>query len=265
MRLLLVLCSALAAVGLSVPEGASPGARTPLAGARQPASSPQPAGERPRAFYFARAQYAGSHEWRRGAWATDFPKADRQFITVAQRLLPTLDIYPADHTVRFDDPSLRRFPFVYAVEVSYMSLTEPEVAGLRDYLQAGGFLFVDDFWGSAEWASFEGQIRRVLPDRPIVDLPTDHPVFHTYYDIARIYQVPAIDNICRRGRTAERDGFEPAVRGIFDAAGRLVVLISWNSDLGDAWEWAEQPCYPLEFSTYAFQLGINAIVYAMSR
>jgi hypothetical protein len=210
-------------------------------------------------------QYAGSEEWRRGAWATDYPKADRQFITVVQRLLPTLDIYQAEHTVRFDDPDVRRYPFVYAVEVSYLALTEAEVHGLRDYLLAGGFLFVDDFWGTAEWASFEQQIRRVFPDRPIEDLPSDHPVFHTYYDITRVHQVPSIDNICRRGRTAERDGFVPAVRGIRDDAGRVMVLISWNSDLGDAWEWAEQPCYPLELSTYAFQLGVNAIVYAMSR
>jgi hypothetical protein len=146
-----------------------------------------------------------------------------------------------------------------------MELTDPEVAGLRDYLLAGGFLFVDDFWGSAEWAAFERQIRRVFPELPIEDLPSDDPVFRTYYDIARIYQVPSIHNICRRGETSERDGYEPAVRGIRDAAGRLMVLISWNSDLGDAWEWAEQPCYPVEFSTYAFQLGVNAIVYAMSR
>ncbi|HSJ15804.1 MAG TPA: DUF4159 domain-containing protein [Longimicrobiales bacterium] len=261
MRLLLVLLSALATLGLRghAAVSVSPPARGPALAAT--AAN----GERPRGFTFARAEYSGTQGWRRGAWATDYPKADLQFITVARRLLPTLDIYGAEHTVRFDEPSLRRFPFVYAVEVAHMELSEAEVAGLRDYLLAGGFLFVDDFWGTAEWAAFERQIRRVLPDRPIEDLPQDHPVFRTYYDIARIHQVPSIDNICRRGRTWERDGYEPAVRGISDDAGRLMVLISWNSDLGDAWEWAEQPCYPLELSTFAFQLGLNAIVYAMSR
>jgi hypothetical protein len=256
---LLVLLPALAAAGLSASSTARPALRT------SPVSGDAVESGRPRGFYFARAEYQGTYDWRRGAWATDYPKADLQFITVVRRLLPTLDIYPADHTVRFDDPALRRYPFVYAVEVSYMELSEPEVQGLRAYLLAGGFLFVDDFWGTAEWASFERQIRRVFPDRAIEDLPAEHPLFHTYYDIGHVYQVPAIDNICRRGRTSERDGIEPRVRGIRDDAGRLMVLISWNSDLGDAWEWAEQPCYPLELSTYAFQLGVNAIVYAMSR
>jgi len=105
---------------------------------------------------------------------------------------------------------------------------------------------------------------RVLPGRPIVDLPLDHPLFSTVYEIDELLQVPGVRNVRYGGRTWERDGVTPACRGIFDDAGRLVVLVNWNTDLGDAWEWAEDPYYPLRYSTFAYQLGINAIVYGMS-
>jgi len=226
---------------------------------------------RPREFYFTRAVYGGGGGYggygRRGrnAWATDFPKADLQFLTVLPRLLPTLDVYASEHPVRFSDPELRHYPYVYAVEVSNLQLDTADVRGLRDYLLAGGFLFVDDFWGTREWEMFEYQLRRVFPDRAIIELPPDHPIFHTYYEIDKVVQVPNVDNICFRGQTWEQDGYDPHVRAVLDDAGRVMVLISWNSDLGDAWEWAEQSCYPLEYSTYAFQLAVNTIVYAMSR
>jgi hypothetical protein len=227
-----------------------------------------PADEPPgrHAFYWTRAIYSGSrgrYGWGRPAWATDFPKGDRQFLVVLERLVH-LDAYDFENAVRLDDPDLRRFPVIYAVEVGYMDLTQAEVRGLRDYLSAGGFLIVDDFWGSREWAQFEWNMRRVLPGRPIVDLPLDHPLFSAFYQIDEIKQVPA------RGRgifgrpTFERDGIVPHVRGIFDDHGRLMVVINWNTDLGDAWEWAEDPYYPLEYSTYAYEMGANMIVYGMS-
>lgn len=215
-------------------------------------------------FTFARAAYSGrGRNWGWASWATDYPKADRQFLIGVKRLT-RIDAKSGEHPVRLDDPELLRYPFLYAVEVGRMALDEPEVAGLRRYLAAGGFLLVDDFWGSREWAVFEDQIRRVLPGRPIVDLPLDHPVFHTVYDIKELLQVPNVRNGMMGGPYSERDGFEPFCRGIVDERGRLVVMIVWNSDLGDAWEWAENPYYPLDRSTFAYQLGINAIVYAMT-
>ena len=240
------------------------GARWSVAGADVATAEPT----RARAFYFSRALYTGAGRGRGGwggSWATDYPKADLQFLTVLQRLLPTVDAHPEEHALALTDPALRRYPYLYAVEVGYMALTDEEVAGLRQYLLAGGFLFVDDFWGTREWASFEAQLRRVLPGRPVVELGPDHPVFTTYYQIDRVVQVPSVNNACRGWGTSERDGTVPSVRGVFDDEGRLMVLISFNSDLGDAWEWAERSCYPLEYSTYAFQLAVNTIVYAMSR
>ena len=213
-------------------------------------------------FTFARAAYSG-RGWGWASWTTDYPKADRQFLIGVKRLT-RIDAYGGEHPVRLDDTELRRYPFLYAVEVGRMELTEPEVLGLRRYLAAGGFLLVDDFWGSWEWAAFEEQIRRVLPGRPIVDLPRDHPVFHTVYDLHEVLQVPNVRNGMRGGPYWEQDGRVPSCRGIFDERGRLMVMINWNSDLGDAWEWAENPYYPLDRSTFAYQLGINAIVFAMT-
>lgn len=218
------------------------------------------------AFYWTRAIYNGARRsWWGGrqAWATDFPKGDRQFLVVLKRLV-RLDAYDWENAVNLADPRLRRFPLVYAVEVGYMDLTPEQVRGLRDYLNAGGMLIVDDFWGSREWARFEYNIRRVLPGRPIVDLPLDHPLFRAYYDITEIKQVPARGRGIRGRPTYERDGYVPRVRGIFDDDGELMVIINWNTDLGDAWEWAEDPFYPLEYSTYAYEMGANMIVYGMS-
>ncbi len=217
-------------------------------------------------FYFTRAAYSsGGYGWGRGgrSWAIDYPKSDRQFMTVLKRLT-NLDAFDWENAVTLDNPALRRFPFLYALEVGYMSLRDEEIVGLRDYLKAGGFLVIDDFWGSREWAQFEYQMGLVFPNHPIIDLDLDHPVFNTFYDIDEILQVPAYGRYWRGGQTSERDGYVPYVKGIEDHDGRLMVIINWNTDLGDAWEWAEQPDYPLQFSTFAFQMGVNMIVYAMS-
>ena len=215
-----------------------------------------------REFFFTRAVYSGGRGWRGGSWATDYPKADRQFLTIIDRLVD-LDAYERENAVRLDDPNIRRFPFLYALEVGYMYMTEPEVKGLRDYLLAGGFLMIDDFWGLAEWANFEAEVKRVLPEYPIIEIPLDHPLFTTFYNIGEIVQVPNIRR-AQGGPTWQRDGVTPHVRGIFDEQGRLMVMINWNTDIGDAWEWAESPYYSLRYSTYAIEITVNAIVYAMS-
>ena len=214
----------------------------------------------PSEFYFTRGVYSSG--WRWASWATDYPKADRQFMLAVNSLI---DISAAEHenAIRLNDPEIRRYPFLYALEVGNMALTASEAAGLRDYLLAGGFLVIDDFWGSWEWANFEREIRRVLPHHRIVEVPLTHPIFNAVYRIDEVLQVPAIGNHWA-GRTWEGDGFVPHVRGIFDEDGRLMVIINWNTDLGDAWEWFERPEYPLMYSSFAVQMGVNFIVYAMS-
>ena len=183
---------------------------------------------------------------------------------IGVRRLTNIDAYEFDNAIRLDDPNLRRYPFLYALEVGYMAMTEPEVVGLRDYLLAGGFLVIDDFWGSYQWANFEREIRRVLPEYPIVDIPLDHPLLSAFYDIEDILQVPGLGWGVGGYPTWQRDGYEPALKGIFDQHDRLMVVINWNTDLGDAWEWAEDPWYPWKYSNFAYKLGINMILYGMS-
>jgi hypothetical protein len=215
-------------------------------------------------FYFARAQYPSDRFGRGGGWATDWPTADRIIISVLGRLT-SVDVSPREMGVRLDDPDLRRFPFLYAVEVGSMNLRDFEIEALRNYLLAGGFLVADDFWGSYQWESFAYQMGQVFPEYEIVELPLDHPIFSVVYDVDEVVQVPNIGNGRAGGPTHEQDGYVAKCFGIFDDQGRLMVVINWNTDLGDAWEWAEDPSYPLDYSTYAYRMGANFIFYAMTR
>lgn len=224
-----------------------------------------PAEDSDRGFYFTRGRYSGGGSGISGSWATDFEKADRQFLVVLNRIMD-IDAFPCENPVELDDPALRQFPFLYMVEVGNMSLGSSEVEGLREYLLAGGFLIVDDFWGEAEWGNFAWEIQQVLPDHEIVDIPLDHLIFRIVYPIEEILQVPCT---CNTGGGpafyGENGGDTPYLRGIFDkVTGRLMVVMSVNSDLGDAWEWAEDPSYPWDRSNYAFQLALNLITYAMT-
>ena len=169
------------ALGLRGPSAAADGATAPTAAAQEARGVP-------REFYFTRAAYSGGGRGfrRRQGWSTDYPKADQIFLSFIDRLLSNLDAYEREHPIRLDDPEVRRFPYLYALEVGGMYLTQPEIDGLRDYLLAGGFLVIDDFWGSREWANFEYQIQLVLPGYEIVDLPLDHPIFTTFYEIDEI-------------------------------------------------------------------------------
>ena len=219
-----------------------------------------------RDFYFTRAIYSGSRGWwgGRGSWSTDFPKADRQFLFILHRLLTMLDLHEWENPVSLADPELRRFPFLYMLEVGYMRLSEAEIEGLRGYLEAGGFLVVDDFWGREAWANFEYHMSRVLPGRSIEPIPADHPIFHQFYDIDEVLTVPSVRNAVR-GRYEECWGpCQPTISGIFGDRGELMVVINHNTDLGDAWEWSEQPYYPIDRSTYAYELAINYIIYGLS-
>jgi hypothetical protein len=235
-------------------------------------------------FYFVRGMYSDTRGFGFGfgrgrgpelgdrgpAWSTDYASADRTMVLVTKRL-SNIDACEWEHPVSFADPELRRFPFVYSLEWGWAELSQPEVLGLREYLQAGGLLMLDDFWGSSEWANFERQIHRVLPGRPIVEIPRDHLLFRIHYTIeGDILQIPNVRNGQMAARyadapTYEQDGYVPHVRGIFDDDGRLMVVINWNTDLGDALEWAESPYYPLKFSTFASELFLNTIMYSMAR
>ncbi len=149
------------------------------------------------------------------------------------------------------------------VEAGHWQLNDTQAKRLRDYMLRGGFLFIDDFHGSQEWRVFQEGVRRIFPDRPIVDIANDDEVFHVLYDLDERFQVPGIQ-YWYSGRTWERDGVEPKWRGVYDDKGRLMMGIHHNMDLGDAWEWADDPRYPEHYASLAYRTAINSIIYAMT-
>ena len=222
------------------------------------------AGDTAAEFHFARLVYdSGMGGWgRRGGWATDYPEAEYHFMQGVQRLT-NVDAAPGGRLVRPLDEELFEYPWLYAVEVGRWYLGPEEAERLREYLLRGGFLVVDDFHGTYQWASFLDSMQRVFPDRPILDLEDDEPILHVLYDLDQRIQIPGRQYIWS-GVTYERDGFNPHWRGIFDDEGRLMVAINFNMDLGDAWEHADWPDYPERMTALAYRFGINYVIYAMT-
>ena len=199
-----------------------------------------------------------------GSWAVDFPEADNHFITGIREWAGTnLNVAPQPEQVEFTDDRLFNYPLLYVVEPGFMELSPEEAARLREYVMRGGFIFFDDFWGEAEWENVQEQLKKALPEYEIKDLPLTHPIFHSYLDIEEIVQVPNIYN-AQRGITHEKGGIVPHCMGIEDKDGRLIVFISRNSDLGDAWEWINDSRYPVKYGLAAYKIGINVVIYAMS-
>jgi len=231
----------------------------------------------PAEFNFVRLQYnsgRGMDDFygfgRFGSWATDAWEADYKYMWGIDRMTNVRQSKDP-HPVPIMSPDLFKYPYIYAVEVGHMYLSEQEAERLREYLLRGGFWHCDDFWGLGELRSFISQMKKVFPDRPIEELAPDHPIFHAFFDIDKVIQVPNISlgraytQSGGRTRTFERgDDTEPRVFGISDDNGRLMVLITYNSDLGDAWEWMDDPDYPAVFTGYAYRLGMNSIIYAMT-
>lgn len=214
-------------------------------------------------FTFVRIQYSSYRG--RYRWDTDYPDADLNFSYRLQQLT-AIKADPKGKILRLTDKELFKYPFIYIIEPGGMTLSEAEVVALREYLERGGFLMVDDFWGEAEWANFKFEIGRVFPDRPIEDIPLDHEIFNIVYKIKKKPLIPSV-HAYQNGNWTERwDAREAHYRCIKDDSGRLMTVICHNTDLGDGWEQeGTDPGYFKEYSEpYAYPLGINIITYAMT-
>jgi hypothetical protein len=202
-------------------------------------------------------------DWRKGLslWTQDYPRADRHF-SLALRRLSRIQARSVEQPVELEDgDEVYNWPWLYAVQVGEWGLNEDEAKILREYLLRGGFFMADDFHGTAEWEEFEKRIKFVFPDRPIVDIDDNDPIFHTVYDLNDRIQVPGQAHL---GTGYKNNGIGAYWRGIYDDHHRVMVAISFNSDLGDAWEWADDPYYPEKFSGLAIRIGVNYVVYAMT-
>lgn len=226
---------------------------------QNPAPDPPDAGEKSE-YAFARLRYRSSGGWRRSSWGTDSNKAEQHFVQGIRRLT-RVNARSNEEVIDVDSDEIYNWPWLYAVEVGHWSLSDSQAKRLRTYLDRGGFLMVDDFHGTYEWEVFMAGLSKVFPDRPVVDIPDDDAIFHVLYNLEKRVQVPGRQYMYT-GRMYERDGVEPRWRGVYDEKGRIVVAICHNSDLGDAWEWADDPGYPERFASMAYRIGINYILYA---
>jgi hypothetical protein len=222
-------------------------------------------------FTFVRVRRGRSPYGDGGPWSTDAPDSD---LNLSYRLqqMTSMKVDPDGRFIRLTDTDLGAFPFIYMVEPGSLYLDEPEIAALRKYLENGGFLMLDDFWGEDAWANVEQVFKRVLPNRTFAELPLDHPVYHCVFEIKSKGQVPNYrmgeeSQYDPEKRTWERyDAQEVHHRAIFDDKGRMMVIATHNTDNGDGWEReGEYPYYFENFSEkIAYPLGINIIFYAMT-
>jgi hypothetical protein len=197
-------------------------------------------------------------------WATDSPGADCKLMGAIHRLTGQ-HVYPNPNYIEIMDPDLFKYPYSYIVEPGQMSFSREEAARLREYLLRGGFLHLDDFWGLLQKENLETELRKVFPEYPIQQIPLTHPIFHSFFDIDEIIQTPNQYQGCSGGRTWEQSSdTQPRIYGIFNDDGRLMVAITYNTDVGDAWEFMDLKCYPEKYSGYAIRIGLNFMIYAMT-
>ena len=202
-------------------------------------------------------------DWRQGLslWTQDYPRADRHFSEAVKRLT-RIHVRTAEQPVNLEDgDDVYDWPWIYAVQVGEWGLTAEQAKIMREYLLRGGFFMADDLHGTFEWQMFYERIKQVFPDRPIVEIPDNDPIFHTVYDLDDRYQIPGAEHL---DRGYKADGKGAHWRGIYDDKGRIMIAISVNSDVGDSWEWADSPEYPEKFSALGIRIGVNYIIYAMT-
>jgi hypothetical protein len=233
-------------------------------------------------FHFIRLEYTDLPQFHRGFgfgsrngqgdgwWLVDWPDADEHFSQGVERLTRVHTGEPLH--MRLTDNRIFDNPWIYATQTGWWGLTNAETARMREYLLRGGFLMVDDMWGPnpEQWAVFTETMNRVFPNKPIDEVKDHDPVMHVLYDIQEkdLSFIPGTRHL-RRGPGGEvvvqqPYGTQPAWRAMYDDKGRMLVSVNYNTDIGDAWEYADAPEYPEHMTALAYRYGINYLVYAMT-
>lgn len=209
-------------------------------------------------FTFARLRYGGAGAGRgfrrEPPWSHDYPRAERNLAKILKELSYIDPYMDGSNIFATDDPELCRFPFAYMSEPGYWTASEEEVEGLRAYLKKGGFLIFDDFRGY-DFENFATQVKRVLPEARLVELDATHPIFHSFFEINSLEFVQMYD------------GGRPVFYGVFednDPAKRLMMIVNYNNDIGEYWEFSDTGMVPVDLSNEAYKFGINYVVYAMT-
>ncbi|MDG2176087.1 MAG: DUF4159 domain-containing protein [Gammaproteobacteria bacterium] len=206
---------------------------------------------------------SGRGDWLRGgtAWTVDYPQGDRTFAHLLERLT-TLDVRSVEQPVNLDDGDDAFFwPFLISGVVGSWNLTDRQAGKLSEHLLKGGFLLCDSFYGEYEWNGFMKSLQRVFPDRAVVDLPDNHPIFHTLFDLSDKRQIPTWQYLPQGYRD---NGDQPKWRAILDDDGRIMVMITFNNDIADGWQRADDPGYPQFEANLAIRMGVNFAIYALT-
>ena len=227
-------------------------------------------------FNFCRAMFQSNRREKRG-WSTDYPGADLNFSTRLAELTKApvtmrLDAEGEDAAdavvVRLTDDALFKCPYLLMQDAGTAVFSPDEVVRLREYLLKGGFVFASDYWGDLAREQLDEQLALALPPSqyPIVDLPLNHSIWRTLFDVKKVPQMPSIQSWRRSGGNTDRGVIDPpSARGIADERGRLMVVMLHNTDVPDGWEReGEDPEYFYRFSPDAYAVGINIVLYAMT-
>ena len=216
-----------------------------------------------------RGRFDGDFRLGLSLWTQDYPRADRHFSQAVKRLT-RIHVRSVEQPVNLDEDEEFDQPWLYAVQVGEWGLTAKQGKELREYLLRGGFLVTDDFWGAEQWEIFRRTMDRVLPGHAITDIGESDPVMHVLYDIEEKDRtfIPGSRHL-RRGPNGsvaviQPPDSEPAWRAMYDDRHRMVVAANYNTDVGDAWEFADVPYYPEPMTALAYRYGINYVVYAMT-
>ncbi len=229
-------------------------------------------------FHFLRVEYTDNNMRRgfggfravsrrgraSGWWAQDWPDADEHFTKGVQRLT-RMDAGDPQH-VSLTDPKLFDYPWIYATQTGYWDLSDEETSRLREYLLRGGFIMTDDFWEPQEYQVFQETMNRVFPGQPITDIGLDDSVMHVLYDIQQkdLTFIPGSRHLGSDGSVHQPAGTKPAWQAMYDPKGRMVVAVNYDTDIGDAWEFADVPYYPEAMTTLAYRYGINYLMYSVT-
>lgn len=218
-------------------------------------------------FHMARLVYSsnqGQRAWRPW-WAIDYPEAEFH-LTRGLGRLTNLDVADDSRHLRLTDNEIFDYPWLFAQQPGRWLLQAEEIAALSEYIARGGFLVVDDFHGQFDWQVMSKALGRAFPDWPIVRLPEDHELMSVLYDLDQSTQIPGRRHLYRADNgEIKAQLYGPAQwHGIYDGEGRLVVAINFNMDMGDAWEHADDPVYPVPMTSLAYRFAVNYVIYAMT-
>ena len=205
-------------------------------------------------FTFARVQFNSSGRWGRvPGWAHDYPRAERNLLMILSEVTGIRTSRESYVVVQLDDPKIMQYPILYFSEPGTWKITDVEAENFREYIHRRGFAIFDDFDGRQDWRNFYSCIKQVFPDRNLELLTVNNPIFNCFFEIETL-EVSA----------PFRYWGDPLFYGMQDEEGRLQIVVNFNNDLGDFWEWSDESIHPISLSNEAYKFGVNYIVYAMS-